>query len=101
MELLHGGFGCGWGAGCEKNKALALPGLETTQQGIFQSLFGMGTGLGALFGGMLAQQVGLPGMFFWGGFIIAANSFAAMLLRALLLHRQGVGAMGEAGTHRA
>lgn len=33
IEGLHGlTFGAGWGAGCEKSKALAPPGLEATQQ---------------------------------------------------------------------
>ncbi len=37
IETLHGlTFACGWGAGTEKSKALAPPGLEATQQAIFQ-----------------------------------------------------------------
>ena len=93
IEPLHGlTFGCGWGAGCEKSKALAPPGLEATQQGIFQSLyFGFGTGLGALAGGSVAQRYGFETMFLFGGCVVAAGWVASMVGRAVLKAWQKAG----------
>eukprot|EP00955_Chlamydomonas_euryale_P039236 351335-Chlamydomonas_euryale.AAC.6 len=73
VECLHGlTFGAGWGAGCEKSKALAPPGLEATQQGVFQGLyFGLGYGLGSLVGGVLADEYGYQTMYLLGALIVS------------------------------
>ncbi|KAG1659725.1 hypothetical protein FOA52_012265 [Chlamydomonas sp. UWO 241] len=65
IEVLHGfTFGAGWGAGCEKSKALAPPGLEATQQGVFQGVyFGLGYGLGSLIGGLISEAYGYAFMY--------------------------------------
>ncbi|GAX86214.1 hypothetical protein CEUSTIGMA_g13627.t1 [Chlamydomonas eustigma] len=83
IELLHGlTFACGWGAGCEKSKALAPPGLEATQQGLFQALyFGLGYGTGSLVGGAIATRFGFQIMYIWGACIVAAGWILARLGR--------------------
>jgi predicted MFS family arabinose efflux permease len=83
IELLHGlTFACGWGAGCEKSKSLAPPGLEATQQGLFQALyFGLGYGTGSLIGGAIATHLGFQMMYIWGACIVTAGWILARLGR--------------------
>ena len=52
----------------------APPGLEATQQGVFQGFyFGLGYGLGAVVGGTIAQRMGYPSMYLVGAGIVAGG----------------------------
>ena len=116
VELLHGlTFACGWGAGCEKSKALvrstepaaflsaiescdifnllqAPPGLEATQQGVFQGLyFGLGYGLGALAGGAIAGPFGFQTMYLCGAAIVSGGWALSRLGRFVLAEKSAKG----------
>jgi len=65
LQLFHGlSFSALWVAGVSYADQLAPPGLGATAQGLFTAMFfGIGYTLGAFFGGMIYQQVGLAWMF--------------------------------------
>eukprot|EP00195_Chlamydomonas_chlamydogama_P009612 CAMPEP_0202895978 /NCGR_PEP_ID=MMETSP1392-20130828/5071_1 /ASSEMBLY_ACC=CAM_ASM_000868 /TAXON_ID=225041 /ORGANISM="Chlamydomonas chlamydogama, Strain SAG 11-48b" /LENGTH=574 /DNA_ID=CAMNT_0049581183 /DNA_START=53 /DNA_END=1777 /DNA_ORIENTATION=- len=80
IEPLHGlTFACGWGAGCEKSKALAPPGLEATLQGAFQALyFGLGYGTGALLGGIVSEKFGFQVLYASGACLVGVGWLIAV-----------------------
>ncbi|KAF8067258.1 acyl-protein thioesterase 1 [Scenedesmus sp. PABB004] len=75
IEPLHGiTFGAGWGAGTVLAKRVAPPGLEATCLSLFQSsYFGVGSGLGALVGGLLKRRLGGRAMFAASAALVTAG----------------------------
>ncbi|GBF88640.1 hypothetical protein Rsub_01539 [Raphidocelis subcapitata] len=97
IELLHGvTFATSWGAGIVTCKRLAPPHLNATMQSVFSALYGgVGSGLGAIIGGVLMARHGAPAMFgmcagiVLGGWAAACAADAAV---AALRRRGGAGA---------
>eukprot|EP01119_Soliformovum_irregulare_P021636 TRINITY_DN7246_c0_g1_i1.p1 TRINITY_DN7246_c0_g1~~TRINITY_DN7246_c0_g1_i1.p1 ORF type:complete len:455 (+),score=85.32 TRINITY_DN7246_c0_g1_i1:90-1454(+) len=60
IELLHGiTFACLWAAVVEHASNIAPPGVEATAQGIMNAVFGgLGSGIGAIVGGVVYQRFG-------------------------------------------
>ena len=74
VSLLHGPtFALMWVAGVAYSAEIAPPGLGTTAQSVFAGLvMGLGSTLGALFGGLLYDSMGPESVFYFAGFATLA-----------------------------
>jgi len=86
IQLMHGlTFPALWLAGVKYAADNAPPGLDATAQGLLgMMMWGIGTALGGLLGGLLNETVGVSGMFATTGAIVLAA-----LLVFLLLEKNG------------
>jgi hypothetical protein len=94
FQLLHGvTFGLLWHIGNSYMRAIAPAGLESTLQGLFQSLIQLGSFVGLLIAGGLVQKVGCARMFgtFAGLMAAAQLAFYALDPAAASEKREGKG----------
>ena len=71
-----------WAAGVAESNRVAPPGLGATAQGAFASaMFGLGSALGNLSGGVIYQQFGAPFLFQSVGWLLLATLVIFVALR--------------------
>jgi MFS family permease len=94
-ELLHGiTFAASWAASIEYADSIAPPGMSATLQGLLTGIYwGLGSGCGALLGGVLYANFGGPVMFL----STAGGVFVALLifLGAQLITRKAYTRVGQ------
>ncbi len=75
INLFHGPtYALFWAAGVAESNRVAPPGLGATAQGAFASaMFGLGSALGNLSGGVIYQQFGAPFLFQSVGWLLLAT----------------------------
>jgi PPP family 3-phenylpropionic acid transporter len=86
IQLLHGfTFSTMWVAGVSLSHQLAPEGLGATGQGLFSSTsMGLGGIVGALVGGVLLDQFGGKGMFFYAGMAVLAGLLIFLIANRVL-----------------
>ena len=83
INLFHGPtYALFWAAGVAESSRVAPPGLGATAQGAFASaMFGLGSALGNLSGGVLYDRFGAPFLFQSVGWLLLATLVAFVVLR--------------------
>lgn len=83
INLFHGPtYALFWAAGVAESNRLAPPGLSATAQGAFSgAMFGLGSALGNMAGGVVYDRYGAPFLFEFVGWLVLATLVAFVLWR--------------------
>lgn len=85
-QLLHGiGFSMTWSAGALQADQIAPAGLKSSAQGLLNMAFnGLGSGIGALVGGIIYERFGAQIM--WAT-VVSISFFSIIMYASTFLHR--------------